>query len=328
MTDYRAAGVDLDGADAHTARIAPLVTATWTDDVVGDFGGFAAGVELPGGYERPVLMMSTDGVGTKLDVARRTGRWSGVGHDLVAMCVDDLVVVGARPLAFVDYMAVGALDPVRDEAIVASVAQACRIAGCPLVGGETAEHPGVMDADAVDLAGAALGVVESGRQLGPHLVGPGDLVVGLASPNLRSNGFSLVRRVFADVDFGSRFPGMEVPVGEVLTSPSVIYAPAVLAAVGSGAVHAAAHVTGGGLEANLARSLPEGLTAVVDHWAWEWPPVFTEIQRHGGIGVAEMRRTFNLGIGFCLVVAAGAVDLVSEAVAEHAPLVIGRIEAP
>lgn len=324
--DYRSAGVDLDAARAHVDRIAPAVTASWGENVVGGFGGFAAGVRLPAGYRSPVLMMSTDGVGTKLEVARRTGRWEGVGFDLVAMSVDDLVVAGARPLAFVDYLAVGRLEGSRDTAIVTSVAEACKTAGCALVGGETAEHPGVMDVDAVDLAGTAMGVVEDGEELGPARVEDGDLVVGLSSPNLRSNGFSLARRVFDDDDLDGPFPAEDASLGEVLMRPSVVYAPAVLQAVATGAVHAAAHVTGGGLEANLARSMPAGLRAVVDQWSWEWPNVFTQLQRRGGISVEEMRRTFNLGIGFCLVVDPDHVDGVLSATSSHDPRLIGRIQ--
>lgn len=322
---YRRAGVDLDAADDHVDRIGPLVTATWGPEVVGGFGGFAAGVRLPSGYRSPVLMLSTDGVGTKLELARRTGRWQGVGHDLVAMCVDDLVAAGARPLAFVDYLALGSLQPERDTAIIASIAEACSVTGCALVGGETAEHPGVMDPDAVDLAGAALGVVEEGEQLSPDRVREGHVVVGLHSPNLRSNGFSLVREVFEEVDLGATFAGESRPIGEVLTEPSVIYAPAVMRALETGGVRAAAHVTGGGLEANLARTLPDHLRAVIDHWSWEWPRVFTEVQRRGGIGVEDMRRTFNLGIGFCLVVDPDRLEDVTRAVAGHRPQVIGSI---
>ena len=325
MSDYRSAGVDLDGADRHIERIAPSVTATWDERVVGGFGGFAAGIEMPGGIRRPVMMLSTDGVGTKLDIARRTGLWSGVGHDLVAMSVDDLVAAGATPLAFVDYLAVGALDADRDARIVASVAEACGVAGCALVGGETAEHPGTMPEDAVDLAGTALGVVEWGAELGAHRVASDDVVVGLRSPNLRSNGFSLVRRVYRDVDLDGPFPEEDASVGEILLRPSVVYAPAVLAAIDVGGVHAAAHVTGGGLEANLSRSLPDHLDAAVDHWSWEWPHVFTDLQRRGGISVEEMRRTFNLGIGFCLVVAPDSVDAVLAATSPHSPSVIGRL---
>ena len=327
MTDYRSAGVDLDGADRHVERISSVVTSTWNDDVVGGFGGFAAGVSVPPGMVDPVMMLSTDGVGTKLELARMTGLWSGVGSDLVAMCVDDLVAAGARPIAFVDYLAVGSLDPARDANIVESIADGCRTAGCALVGGETAEHPGTMPPDGVDLAGTALGIVERASRLGPEKVEAGDVVVGLRSPNLRSNGFSLVRHVFADADLTALLEGEDASIGEVLLRPSVIYAPAVLEAVATGGVHSAAHVTGGGLVGNLTRSIPSGLEAVVDQWAWEWPQVFVEIQRRGGIGVEEMRRTFNLGIGFCLVVAAVAVDDVADAVSAHDPVVIGRVEA-
>lgn len=324
--DYRAAGVDLDAADDHVARIGPLVTSTWGEGVLGAFGGFATGIRLPEGYRSPVLMMSTDGVGTKLELARQTGRWEGVGFDLVAMSVDDLAVSGACPLAFVDYMAVGALNGERDAAIVSSIAAACREAGCALLGGETAEHPGVMDDDAVDLAGAALGVVEEGEELGPDGIREGDIVIGLHSPNLRSNGFSLVRRIFDASDLDDAFPEEGVSVGEVLTRPSVIYTPSVLAAIATGAVRAAAHVTGGGLAANLARSLPPDLDATIDHWGWDWPHVFTEIQRRGGVSVEEMRRTFNLGIGFCLIVDPTGMDAVLDATFAHAPTVIGHID--
>jgi phosphoribosylformylglycinamidine cyclo-ligase len=308
VATYREAGVDLEGADRHVERIAPLVTATWGPGVVGGFGGFAAGIELPAGYRRPVLMLSTDGVGTKLEIARRSGLFEGVGFDLVAMCVDDLAAVGARPLGFVDYLAVGRLDPDRDAAIVASVARACAAAGCALVGGETAEHPGVMEPDQVDLAGAALGVVERGSEIIGRAVGPGDVVIGLVSPNLRSNGFSLVRRIVADVDPADPFPGEDATFGEVLLRPSVLYAPAALAAVATGAVHGMAHITGGGIPGNLVRVLPDGCHAVLDRSGWELPGVFRVLQQMGRVPEEEMERTFNLGVGFCLVVDRGAVD--------------------
>lgn len=323
--DYRAAGVDLAAADRHTGRIAGPVTATWGADVIGDFGGFAAGIRVPAGYRDPVLMLSTDGVGTKIELARRTGRWEGIGFDLVAMCADDLAAAGARPLALVDYLAVGRLDPERDAAIVASVARACGLAGCALLGGETAEHPGVMSPEAVDLAGTALGVVEAGAELGPEKVAEADVVVGLASPNLRANGFSLVRAVFDGVDLDHPGPGGAASLGEVLVAPAVIYAPAVMEAVAAGGVHAAAHVTGGGLEANLARALPPHLGAEIDHGAWSWPAVFAEVQARGSIPTAEMRRAFNLGIGFCLVVNPAQLGGVLAAVAAHDPVVIGRV---
>jgi phosphoribosylformylglycinamidine cyclo-ligase len=324
---YRQAGVDLEGADRHVERIGPLVTATWGPNVVGGFGGFAAGVTLPDGYRRPVLMMSADGVGTKLELARATGHWAGVGHDLVAMCVDDLAAAGALPLGFVDYLAVGALDPSRDASIVASIADACAVAGCPLLGGETAEHPGVMDPDQVDLAGAALGVVEQGEELVPAAVREGDLIVGLRSPNLRSNGFSLVRAVFAaePLDGPSPVDG-EARLGESLLEPSVIYAPAVLAAVAVGGVRSAAHVTGGGIPGNLLRALPDGLRAAVDRSTWDEPAVFAAI-RGRGVSDRVMIETFNLGIGFCLVVAPDAAERIVTTVTGrgHEAGVVGRV---
>lgn len=313
---YGEAGVDLEGADRHVEAIGPLVTATWGDGVVGGFGGFAAGIVVPEGYRRPVMMMSTDGVGTKLELARRAGRWDGVGFDLVAMCVDDLAAAGARPLGFVDYLAVGALDPPRDTAIVASVARACAVAGCALLGGETAEHPGVMEADQVDLAGTAVGVVERGGQLDPSSVAAGDVVVGLPSPNARSNGFSLIRRVFGGLALDSPFPGEDRTAADVLLEPSVLYAPAVLDAIATGGVRSAAHITGGGIPGNLIRALPEGLRAEVVRSAWTEPNVFAELRRRG-IEQAAMAETFNLGIGFCLIVYPEAVDRVVSAVRAH-----------
>lgn len=272
-------------------------------------------MRIPPGYSEPVLMMSTDGVGTKLEIARRVGRWEGVGHDLVAMCVDDLASAGAKPLGFVDYLAVGSLQSERDRIIVESVASACLQAGCPLLGGETAEHPGVMDIDAVDLAGAVTGVVEAAEVLGPERVREGDVVIGLSSPNLRSNGFSLVRSVLGEE---------VVDHAETLLSPSVIYAPAVLHAVERGGVHAAAHITGGGLVANLVRVMPEGLGVVVSMSAWQRPEVFEMIAERG-VPEDEMRKTFNLGIGFCLVVGPDSADAVMAATRAHSPTVIGEV---
>lgn len=283
--------------------------------MVGAFGGFAAGIRFPPGYDDPVLMMSTDGVGTKLDIARRVGRWDGVGFDLVAMCVDDLASAGAAPLGFVDYMAVGSLQSERDRTIVESVAAACLQAGCALLGGETAEHPGVMEPDAVDLAGAVMGVVEADRVLGPERVRVSDIVVGLRSPNLRSNGFSLVRSVLGD---------SVVEHATTLLEASVIYSPAVLEAAATGAVHAAAHITGGGLAGNLSRVLPSGVGAIVDTSAWTRPEVFDLIADHG-VSEEEMRRTFNLGIGFCLVIDPAAIEEVMAITGHHDPVIMGKL---
>lgn len=317
MTSYQEAGVDLEGADRHTENIAGPVKSTWTEEVIGGFGGFAAGVRIPPGYDDPILMMSTDGVGTKLDIARQTGRWAGVGFDLVAMCVDDLAAAGAAPLGFVDYIAVGSLQSERDRTIVESVAAACLQAGCALLGGETAEHPGVMDSDAVDLAGAVMGVVEAEGVLGPERVEASDVIVGLRSPNLRSNGFSLVRSVLGDA---------LTEHATTLLDASVIYSPVVLQAVASGAVHSGAHITGGGLAGNLRRALPEGIGASIDTATWARPPVFDLLADHG-VSEDEMRRTFNLGIGFCLVIDVGAVEDVLAITAAHGPAVIGTVSA-
>ena len=322
MTAYQRSGVDLEGADRHTTSIAPIVTATWNQRVVGGFGGFAAGLTLPAGYSEPVLMLTTDGVGTKLELARRFNRWEGVGFDLVAMVVDDLAAVGASPLAVVDYMAVGALDRSRDTVIISSIAAACAEAGCALLGGETAEHPGVMELDQVDLAATALGVLEKGAELGSHRVEGGDVVIGLSSPNLRSNGFSLVRTVIGD-----RSPQESVEgslLGDLLMEASVIYSPRVLQAVATGKVHAAAHITGGGLTANLARVIPNGWRVVIDFAAWRPPRVFELIAEWGNIPSVEMHAVLNMGIGFCLVVAPGDAGEVIN-VSGHDARIIGEV---
>lgn len=317
MTSYGDAGVDLKGAARHVARISEVVQSTWKETVIGAFGGFAAGVELPSGYRHPVLMMSTDGVGTKLELARQSGLWDGVGYDLVAMCVDDLAAAGADPIGFVDYLAVGGLDAERDQKIVSSIAAACLEAGVPLLGGETAEHPGVMSSGAIDLAGAALGVVEKGSELGPQRVERGDVVLGLPSPNLRSNGFSLVRSVFGE---------MLADHYESLLAPSVIYAPGVIRAIAAGGVHAAAHITGGGIVENLARVIPDGLGARIDTATWDPPDVFALVEEQG-VTREEMFRTFNMGIGFCLVVGPDAVERVSSTFESNPPITVGEIAA-
>ena len=290
--------------------------------MAGRFGGFAAGVRIPPGYQNPILMMTTDGVGTKLELARQTGLWDGVGHDLVAMVVDDLAATGAKPLGFVDYMAVGALDPDRDTRVVASIAAACRAAEVALLGGETAEHPGVMEPDQIDLAGAALGVVEQGAELGPERVAVGDLVIGLSSPNLRSNGYSLVRRIIADRDLGASFPGEEASLGEVMLRPSVLYSPIVQSVLGL--CHAAVHVTGGGLVGNIPRVLPEGLGIEVKTGSWEVPAVFQTLAAWGSIPESELFSVFNMGIGFCLVVSPSRVE---EVATTTGGTVIGRVLA-
>lgn len=312
MSTYRDAGVDLDSADHVVDRIGSAVTSTWGPNVVGAFGGFAGGFTLPAGRRDPLLMMSTDGVGTKLEIARRLDRFEGVGADLVAMCVDDLAVAGATPIAFTDYIATGRIETTRIATIVGSIAAACRTAGCALVGGETAEHPGTMEWDAIDLAGTALGVVERDEHLTGALIVPGDTILGVVSPNLRSNGFSLVRHIIRDLDLETaELDG--VALADLLLDPSVIYAPAAVAA--ATAVHGYAHVTGGGLEANLARVLPPGVRAEVRSDRWPVPPIFDYLASLGEVADEEMRRVFNMGIGFVAVTA--DPDAVAGAFADH-----------
>lgn len=303
MATYRDAGVDLDAADQVVARISSQVTATWGDAVVGGFGGFAAGLRLPAGYTRPVLMMSTDGVGTKAEVARRAGRLDGLGFDLVAMCVDDLAAAGATPIALTDYLAVGKVDVDRVTTLVRSIAAACSAAGVALLGGETAEHPGVMEADAFDLAAAALGIVEEGREVTGAAITPGDRILGIASPNARSNGFSLIRAsLLQHMQLDDQLPGTGRSVAEVVLEPSVIYSPAIVDLVATHEVHGLAHITGGGLPGNLPRILPAACDAVIDTTTWQRPAIFDAVAEIGGVASDEMYRTFNMGIGFVVVV--------------------------
>jgi len=324
---YAAAGVDIAAGDAAVERLRSMVAG------IGGFGGqFPLDVTR---FKRPVLVASTDGVGTKLLVARATGRYETVGIDLVAMCVDDLVCVGAEPLFMLDYIATGKVDPERIATVVAGVAQGCTQAGCALIGGETAEHAGVMAPDELDIAGFAVGAVEDGTQMGPERVAAGDAVIGLPSPGLRSNGYTLARHVLlerAGLDLGDpAWAGADVTVADELMRPSVIYAPAVLAArTASGdALHACAHITGGGIVGNVPRALPEGLGAILRRSAWEEPRIFDEIRRLGAIEEDEMDRVFNRGIGMVLVVGTAGVDGVLSALAE-ADLpggVIGEVSA-
>ena len=324
---YAAAGVDIAAGDAAVDRLRLMVAG------IGGFGGqFPLDIAR---FKRPVLVASTDGVGTKLVVARATGRYETVGIDLVAMCVDDLVCVGAEPLFMLDYIATGKVDPERIATVVAGVAEGCRQAGCALIGGETAEHAGVMAPDELDLAGFAVGAVEDGTQLGPERVSPGDAVIGLSSPGLRSNGYTLARHVLlerAGLDLGDpAWDGADVTVADELLRPSVIYAPAVVAARSAtgDAVHACAHITGGGIVGNLPRVLPEGLGAVLRRSQWQEPRIFEEIRRLGQVDDEEMDRVFNRGVGMTLVVEpAGVADVRSALAAAGQPgAVIGEVVA-
>jgi phosphoribosylformylglycinamidine cyclo-ligase len=301
---YRAAGVDIAAGEAAVERIRDKVRSTYRPEVLGDIGGFGGLVSVPAGYREPVLVSSTDGVGTKAMVARAARRYDTIGIDLVAMCVDDIVCQGAAPLFFLDYISVGVLEPDQIDALVTGVVEGCRQAGCALVGGEMAEHPGAMEPGEFDLVGFAVGVVERDRILTGSTARPGDVVLGLPSPGLRSNGYSLARRVlFERAGLGlddELFAGHTV--ADELLRPSVIYAPAVTRLLGDVDVRALAHITGGGLVGNVPRVLPEGVDAQLDRSAWEAPRVFGEIQRLGDIGDDEMARVFNLGIGMVAVV--------------------------
>jgi phosphoribosylformylglycinamidine cyclo-ligase len=327
---YAASGVDITAGEAAVERIKGKVRSTYGPGVLGDIGGFGGLFALPtDGYAEPVLVAATDGVGTKLLVAEQAGRLDTIGIDLVAMCVDDLVCQGATPLFFLDYISTGRLDPEQIDQVVSGVVEGCRSAGCALLGGEMAEHPGAMAPGHLDLAGFAVGVVERSRIITGATARPGDVLVGLPSPGLRSNGYSLTRRVLFDVaGLGlddELFDGHQV--ADELLRPSVIYAPAVVRLFGEVDLRGVAHVTGGGLVGNLPRVLPDGVDALVDRSTWPVPQVFVEIQRRGGIDDDEMARVFNLGIGMVLVVAPDDVARARELLADagHAAVAIGTV---
>jgi phosphoribosylformylglycinamidine cyclo-ligase len=309
---YAGAGVDIEAGDRAVALMRGAVERAGRPEVVGGIGGFAGLFDASrlASYRRPLLATSTDGVGTKVVIAQRLGRYGTVGIDLVAMVVDDLVSCGAEPLFMTDYVVFGRLRPERAAEVVAGVAEGCVRAGCALIGGETAEHPGHLGPDDFDLAGAATGVVEADRLLGPDRVRAGDLVIGLASSGLHANGYSLARRVLdrAGLALADEPPELGAPVGEELLTPSVIYARDCLALAAGCDLHALAHITGGGLAANLARVLPPGTGAVLDRATWRPPPVFGLLAGRGGIDAAEMERVFNMGVGMAAVVAAGDAD--------------------
>jgi phosphoribosylformylglycinamidine cyclo-ligase len=309
---YAAAGVDIAAGERAVDLIKAAVATTARPEVIGGLGGFAGLFDASRltGYRRPLLATATDGVGTKVVLARQLGVYDTIGIDLVGMVVDDLAVCGAEPLFLTDYVVCGQVRPERVAAIVSGVARGCVLAGCALIGGETAEHPGHLDADDFDLAGAATGVVEADRLLGPDRVAPGDAVIAMASSGLHSNGFSLVRRVLdrAGLALDQAPPELGRPLGEELLTPTRIYARDCLALAEDCDVHAFAHVTGGGLALNLARVLPGGADAVLDRATWTPPPVFGLLAGHGGIAAPELERVFNMGVGMIAVVGAGDAD--------------------
>ncbi len=330
---YASSGVDIDAGERAVELIRPLVAATRRPEVLGGLGGFAGLFALGAGrYVQPVLVAGTDGVGTKALVAEALGRFDSIGIDLVAMCVDDLVCQGAEPLFVLDYISMGTVDTSRMVELVGGVAEGCRSVGASLLGGEMAEHPGAMEPGRFDLVGFAVGVVERSELLGPDRVRAGDALIGLVSPGLRCNGYSLARHVL--LDRGGRslddpaWAGARRTLGEELLAPSVLYAPAMLAAMSEVRIHAAAHITGGGIVGNLPRMLPDGVRAVLDRDAWEVPPIFGEIRRLGMVTDDEMARVFNLGLGMVVAVPGDDAPTALEALSSSGveARVVGRIE--
>ncbi len=310
---YADSGVDIDAGERAVDLIKPMVASTRRAEVVGDLGDFGGLFRLDTArYDRPVLVAATDGVGTKLVVAQELGRLDTIGIDLVAMCVDDLVCQGAEPLFFLDYISTGAVDPAHMADLVAGVAAGCRQVGAALLGGEMAEHAGIMEPGEFDLVGFAVGVVDQEKILGSARVSVGDVLVGLPSPGLRCNGYTLARHVLLARSGRSldapAWEGASTTLGDELLRPSVIYTPAVRAAIDAADVHAVAHVTGGGFAGNIPRALPEGARAVIEQGTWDVPRIFGEIRSLGMVADEEMARVFNLGLGMVLMVGAESTD--------------------
>lgn len=313
---YEVAGVDIAAGDRAVELMKQHVATTRRPEVLGSLGGFAGFFDATAlkSFRHPMLATSTDGVGTKVAIAQAMGVHNTVGFDLVGMLVDDLVVVGAEPLFMTDYIACGKVVPERIAAIVEGIAAACVQAGCALLGGETAEHPGLMEPDEYDIAGATTGVVERDAILGPERVADGDAVLALASSGLHSNGYSLVRRVLADAGWGleREVPELATTVGEALLTPTRVYASDVLALAAATEIHALSHITGGGLASNLARVIPAGLEVVLDRATWTPPPIFQLVQELGQVSQADIEATLNMGVGMVAILpAAGVSDAVS-----------------
>jgi len=321
---YRDAGVDIDAGNALVERIKPLVKRSFRPEVMGGLGGFGALFDLSGKYREPVLVSGTDGVGTKLKLAQQWDRHDTIGIDLVGMCVNDVLVQGAEPLFFLDYFATGKLDIDTAAAVIGGIARGCELAGCALIGGETAEMPDMYAPGEYDLAGFTVGAVEKSALLDGGKVRAGDVLVGLASSGAHSNGYSLIRRIFdragrpADVEVGG------VPVVDALMAPTALYVKPVLALLKAHDLHAMAHITGGGLSENIIRVIPEGLGLEIDVTSWTMPPLFDWLQREGSVADSEMWRTFNCGIGFVLVLTPGQLTML-EAELDGAGLAHWRI---
>lgn len=314
--DYRSAGVDIDASDDAKRRIRKLVESTYTAGVRGAFGAFGGMFRVPADIPKPLLVASADGVGTKTRVAIEANRHDTIGHDLVNHCVNDILVQGAIPLFFLDYVAFGKLEPAIVEAVVSGVAAGCNENGCALLGGETAEMPGVYTPPDYDLAGFIVGCVSEDNVLGPDRVLSGDVLIGLSSTGLHTNGYSLARRIVQDrmrLRASDPFPGMDMTVADALLATHASYLAAVRPVLG--AVHAMAHITGGGLPGNLDRALPPTLDAVVDRSSWQVPVLFRELEQAGAVPTEEMFRSFNMGVGMVVICDGGDADTVIQSAA-------------
>ncbi|KOX00463.1 phosphoribosylaminoimidazole synthetase [Streptomyces sp. NRRL B-1140] len=311
---YAAAGVDIEAGDRAVELMKEWVKKAQRPEVLGGLGGFAGLFDASAlkNYERPLLASATDGVGTKVDIARQLGVYDSIGHDLVAMVMDDIVVCGAEPLFMTDYICVGKVHPERVAAIVKGIAEGCVLAGCALVGGETAEHPGLLGEDDFDVAGAGTGVVEADRLLGADRIRTGDAVIAMASSGLHSNGYSLVRHVLlnqAGLALDAHMEELGRTLGEELLEPTKIYSLDCLALMRTTEVHAFSHITGGGLAANLARVIPDDLHAVVDRSTWTPAPIFDLVGRTGSVERLELEKTLNMGVGMIAIVPQESVDV-------------------
>ncbi|MEN8213938.1 MAG: phosphoribosylformylglycinamidine cyclo-ligase [Pseudomonadota bacterium] len=327
---YRDAGVDIDAGNRLVDRIGPIVKQTFRPGVLTGIGGFGGLFELPvDRYSRPVLVSGTDGVGTKLKVAMMMQRHDSIGIDLVAMCVNDIIVAGAEPLFFLDYYATGQLNVDAAAQVVSGIAEGCRQSGAALIGGETAEMPGMYEGEDYDLAGFAVGIVEKSRILTPERVEAGDVLLGMASSGPHSNGYSLIRRILEVTDADLDQPMGDTTLGEALLAPTRIYVKPLLEMIDKIPVHALAHITGGGLPENLPRVLPEGTDAMIDTTSWQRPVVFDWLQQQGNVEESEMLRTFNCGIGMVAVVAEADAEQAQALLEETGETVyrIGKITA-
>jgi phosphoribosylformylglycinamidine cyclo-ligase len=327
---YRDAGVDIDAGNELIKRIGPQVKKTFRPGVLTGLGGFGGLFELPiGQYREPVLVSGTDGVGTKLKVAMMLDRHDTIGIDLVAMCVNDIIVAGAEPLFFLDYFATGKLDVDAASDIIGGIAEGCLQAGAALIGGETAEMPGMYEGNDYDLAGFAVGIAEKSRLLSPEMVRPGDVLLGLASSGPHSNGYSLIRRILevSKADLSMDLDGRSL--GDALIAPTRIYVKQLLALMQQVDVHGLAHITGGGLPENLPRVLPADVDAIIDLDSWQYPAVFQWLQEQGNVEESEMLRTFNCGIGMVVCVPAEQADEAARLLEAAGETVyrIGRIES-